>query len=203
VQYSDIEAVGVASAEIPTLSKGEYEVIVRMESIYYEAPDTEETLLTIAEPTRDFIVGGGWIWDENGRRSHFAFVVRYDRRGNAKGHLVYTYRDGDWYCVVKSKAILGLAIEEDHAFFEATAFIIRYNLRTGCMICSDGYRLRVDVWDKGRRRGEDMFQIRIYDPNGVVYHENGLGLSGYLGGGNIMIHHSKGKHKSCCQRKRR
>ncbi len=207
VEMTSIEGVGTAVGEIPNLTEGEYLVVVILEkeyNSYYEAPDSEGVRVTVFEPTRDFVTGGGWIWDENEQRSHFAFVIRYDKTGVAKGQVVYTYIEGDWLHIVKSRAILGLAIEEEHAFFEATCFIVKLNLRTGCLIwTNEEYRLRIDVWDKGKRGRNDIFQIRILDPNGIVYHENGFDPSGNLGGGNITIHYSGKNQMHCCKRKKR
>ncbi len=207
VEMANIEGVGSTVGEIPNLPEGDYLVVVILEkeyNNYYEAPDSEGVSITVFAPTRDFVTGGGWIWDKNGQRSHFAFVIRYDKRGMTKGQVVYTYIEGDWLHIVKSRTILGLAIEEEHAFFEGTGFIVKLNLRTGCLIwTNEEYMFRIDVWDKGKRGREDVFQIRILDPHGIVYHENGFDHSGNLGGGNITIHYSKKNCMRCCKRKKR
>jgi hypothetical protein len=44
------------------------------------------------------------------------------------------------------------------------------------------------VRDCDESGGYDVYQIRIFDKDGLVYHEAGFNPLGYLGGGNIAIH---------------
>ena len=64
-----------------------------------------------------------------------------------------------------------------------------YNSRTGELLWAEGnYQFRVDVWDLDESGGIDVYQIRVLDKDGLVYHEVGFNPLGYLGGGAITIH---------------
>jgi hypothetical protein len=87
-----------------------------------------------------------------------------------------------------------MAIDGNHSCFEAKCTVQQFNSRTGELVWDEGnYQLRIDVWD-GEEDGEpDEFQIRVYDKNGVVWHEAGFDPRGYIQGGNIVIHRDKEK----------
>ena len=108
--------------------------------------------------------------------------------------MIYVYRVGDWEIIVKSNSWLGMAIIGNHSFFEAKCVVQQYNSKTGELVWSEGnYRLRVDVWDEDKDGGVDVFQIRVYDKIGLIYHEAGFDPLGILQGGNIVIHIDKKK----------
>ncbi len=69
-----------------------------------------------------------------------------------------------------------------------------YNPATGELVWAEGnYKFRVDVWDANSDGGVDVYQIRVRDKNGVVYHEAGVDPLGELQGGNIVIHDERKK----------
>jgi hypothetical protein len=149
-------------------------------------------IITVYEPTGDFVTGGGWIWDSDGLKGNFGFNVKYKNDGLPKGQFIYVYRDGYHEFIVKSTAWLGMAIVDNHSFFEAKCVVQQYDSRTGELIWSEGnYRFRVDVWDNDDTEGIDVLQIRVYDKIGLVYHEAGIEPYGFLQGGNIVIHTAK------------
>ena len=82
-----------------------------------------------------------------------------------------------------------MAIMDNHSIFEAKCVVQKYNSKTGELIESEGnYRMQIDVWDGKDDDSTDVFQIRVYDKDGIVYHEAGFEPYGFLGGGNIVIH---------------
>jgi hypothetical protein len=46
----------------------------------------------------------------------------------------------------------------------------------------------VDIWDNDENDGVDVYQIRVLDKDGIVFHEAGFDPFGELMGGNIVIH---------------
>ncbi|MBN2228585.1 MAG: hypothetical protein JW779_03255 [Candidatus Thorarchaeota archaeon] len=195
LEESSVDGVGVITLEIDNLSENGYIIIVSIESgdnPYYNGPDSDPVILTIFEPTGDFVTGGGWIIGPSGSKSNFGFNVKYTKKGLPKGQSIYTFREGDWLSIIKSNAWIGMAIEEDHAFFEGRCTIQKYNSETGELLWDVGnYQFRVDVWDVDESGGIDVYQIRVLDKNGLVFHEIGFAPIGYLGGGNIAIHLEK------------
>ena len=192
VSETDAQGVGVATATINNLLENCYIIIASLdptENDYYEAPTSDAIPLTIYEPTGAFATGGGWIVDPTESHGNFGFNVKYLKSGRVQGHSVYVYRVGELNYIVRSNAMGGLAIQDDHAFFEGKCVVQIYNTATGEIIWSEGnYKFRIDVWDNSPNGGTDMYQIRVLDKNGVQYHEAGFDPAGYLQGGNIVIH---------------
>jgi len=192
---TDVDGLGVVAVVISNFPEGDYSIVVVFPSDvneYYTGPDSSPVSITIAEPSRDFVTGAGWIMDSKDERGHFAFFAKYRRSGTPWGHAVYIYQEDDWLFVVKTSKIVGLAIFDDHAFFEGTCYIFKVNFKTKQFVwLGSDYYLRIDVWDKGRRGRTDIFQIRIYDSNGMLFHEAGFDPYGQLQRGNIVIHHAR------------
>ena len=193
VEATDVDGVGVAVLDVANLPLGSYLVVVRFDvdgNDYYQGLDSDTVTLTIYESSGDFVTGGGWIWDSEGHKGHFGFVVKYMKDGTLRGCFLYVYRDGDWLVIVTATDWIGMAIIDNHAYFEAHCSIMQFNLRTWEVIWhNEGYTLKVDAWDNGCN-GDDVFQLRIYDTYGLVWHEAGFNPFGYLEGGNIRIHRS-------------
>ena len=190
VSQTEVPGVGVAVTSIDNFPENIYLIIASIDNNDYYAGPTSDTIpLTVYEPTGEFVTGGGWIWDPSGSKGNFGFNVKYTKFGMPKGHSVYVYRDGGWDYIVKSNAWIGLAIEVDHAFFEAKCVVQKYNPATGELVWGEGnYKFRVDVWDKDSDGGVDVYKIRVLDKNGVLFHEAGFDQLGELQGGNIVIH---------------
>jgi len=189
-----VDGVGYFEIEIKdfVLPEGGYLIQVVLSpgmNDYYQADPSDLAILTIYEPTGDFVTGGGWIQDPTGSKGNFGFNVKYKKNGQLKGQSIYVYREGDWEYIVKSNAWLGMAIIGNHSFFEAKCVVQKYNSKTGELRWSEGnYLMRIDVWDEYNDEGDDVYQIRVYDKIGQVYHEAGFDPFGFLQGGNIVIH---------------
>ena len=157
----------------------------------------ESASITItSESTPGWVTGGGWIIDANGNKGHFAFVVKLKPNGDIFGVFVYSLKIGKWIYMVKSTDFLEMAINGNHAYFEAKCSVLLLNLHN-CRVkhSEDGYMLRVDVWENPGRHARDIFQIRIYDSSGQVWYEAGFDPIGYVHGA-IVIHEYK-RMKGC------
>ena len=191
LELSDTMGVGVAYYDIDNLNEGGYLIYVVFNddaNHYYDGPWSEPVVLTVYEPTGDFVTGGGWIYDDDGRKANFGFNVKYKKNGLPKGQSIFVYRTDGWEYVIKSNAWLGMAIDEqyNHAFFEGKCTVQKFNTETGEMIWDEGnYQFRVDVWDYDEDGSIDEYGICVLDKDGIVYYEAGPIL---LGGGNIIIH---------------
>ncbi len=158
---------------------------------YYDGIPSDLAPLIIYEPIGDFVTGGGWIWDTEGNKGNFGFNVKYKKNGLPKGQAIYVYREGDWQYIVKANAWLGMAIirAENYSIFEAKCVIQKYNSITGELVWDEGnYRMTVEVWDEDKDGGQDVFQIKVFDKYGLVFHEAGYDPYGILQGGQIVIH---------------
>jgi hypothetical protein len=195
VSQTGTPGVGVAMAAIANLPENGYLIVASIDdNAYYSGPTSDATVLTIYLPTGSFVTGGGWIWDPSGSKGNFGFNVKYAKSGNIQGQSIYVYREGEWDYVVKSNAWTGLAIEQNHAYFEGKCVIQKYNPTTGEILWAEGNcKFRVDVWDNDSNGGADVYQIRVRDKNGVVFHQAGFDPYGYLQGGNIVIHDERRK----------
>jgi hypothetical protein len=192
---TDDAGIGVAAVDLSTLPIGEYLVVVSLSpehNNHYEGPDSEAVTLTIYQPKYGKTMGFGWIRDADGNRGFFTFCVKYSHRGHLRGFVYYSLRVDNMVYYLKSTEITGFSIDGNHAFFEATCTIYQYNKDTKERIqLDDTFRLRIDVWDIKRRCGDDIFQIRVYDGNGLVVHEFGFDPQDEMVWGKIMVHKSR------------
>jgi hypothetical protein len=192
VSTTDLDGIGIATVEIPSLPENEYIVVVSLDpnqNQYYWSPDSEAAIVTIYKQGRGYVSGFGWIKDSDRNKGHFVFAVKDSCRGGLAGFIYYTLRDGDVVYFVRSTEITGFMVYDDHAFFEASVSIDMYNLKTCEKVkLEDGYRLRVDAWVSMKRHGKDIFQIQIFDKHGIVVYEAGFDPLGYVHKGNIVIH---------------
>jgi hypothetical protein len=137
-------------------------------------------------------MGVGWIRDADGNKGHFVFMVRYNCRGTLSGFAYYSLRIDNMVYVLRTTEITGFSVDGNHAFFEATCTIKQYNLDTKEKVyLDDSFRLRIDVWDYKRRCGSDVFQIQIYNENGLVVYEFGFDPQDEMTWGRIMIKTSR------------
>lgn len=195
VSETGTPGVGVAVIEIDNLAENEYIIIVSIDAEdnnHYGGPTSSPIPLTVYKPTGEFVTGGGWIMDPTGSKGNFGFIVRYTKSGKTKGHSLYVYREGGWDYIVKSNAWTGLAIKDGHAYFEGKCTVQKYNPETGELVWAEGnYQFRIDVWDNRQTEEPDIYQIRILDKDGILFHEAGFNPPGDLQGGNIVIHKRK------------
>ncbi len=193
------DGVGIAITDVPNLPEGEYLIIASLSheyNLYYESPDSEAAIITIYEPTRGKVTGAGWIKDSDGNKGHFVFLVKYGCRGTLQGFAHYTLRVDNLVYFVKTIEITGFSIDGNHAFFEATCTIFVLNLDTWDKTqLEDTYRLRIDVWDIKKRCRNDVFQIQIFDKNGLLIYQAGFDPLGYVYRGNISIQEYRWKHR--------
>ena len=191
VRTTEVAGVGIASVDIPNLPIGDYLVVVSFNPDYnnhYESPDSEAVTLTIYEPKYGKTLGVGWIRDSDGNKGFFVFNVKYNHRGTLRGFVSYRLRVDNIVYYLKTREITGFSIDGNHAFFEANAVIYQYNRDTRERVqLEDTYRLRIDVWDIKRRCGDDIFQIRVYDGNGIVVYEAGFDPQDELIWGKVMV----------------
>lgn len=187
VAPTDIPGVGVVVIEMPTLPPEAYTVVVSLEpsdNIYYEASSSSDGLI-IAEPIRGSVTGGGWIWEGKCSKASFAFEVQYKKNGLLTGKLLYTYREGNWFYLIKSHVLTGLYIEDNYATFEGLCAVYRFQLKAKSFeYLGSDFLFRVEVWDV---RKNDVFQMHVLDGNGLVFHEAGVEPYGALHG-SIQIH---------------
>jgi VCBS repeat-containing protein len=152
-----------------------------------------------SELTPGWVTGAGWIVDGNGNKGHFAFVVKLKSNGDISGVFLYSIKVGKLVYLITSTEIFEMAIDGNHAYFEAKCNFMILNLHNCRMQHSGNYVVRVDVWDNQGRCMKDIFQIRIYDASGQVWYEAGYDSIGSVHGA-IVIHldkHLKWSHCHC------
>jgi hypothetical protein len=148
--------------------------------------ETKTSTIKIGKPTRSFVTGGGWIWDSGGK-GHFAFVVKYKCNRYLTGSLIYTFGDDGYKYMVISIDWLGMAIDGNHALIEGKCIIRQYSCETREKVWLTDLYFRIEVWDNGKCE-RDIFQIRIFDESGELFHEAGFDPLGEVHHGSIRIH---------------
>jgi VCBS repeat-containing protein len=200
----DGETVGTAAGEfmVPAIAGAHnitvtaYNADLDRGAIDQEMSTASASVTVSGESTPGTVTGGGWIVDANGNKAHFAFVVKLKPNGAIRGAFLYTFIDGNWLYVVTSTEFTQLVIDGNHAYFEAKCDIVRLSYHKCKSYRVDGtFTVRVDVWDNHGRHAKDIFQIRIFDSSGQVWHEAGFNPMGYVHGA-VVIHEYR-RLKTC------
>jgi len=161
---------------------------------WYVAEDTD-AVLTIYEPSGQFVTAGGWVVDPSGSKGNFGMNGKYLKNGRVQGNLVYIFR-GDYNgepaeFKVKSNAMNALA-------FGGAEFPVTTSLQGKATLkitrISDGVELFSEgnatflatVMDSGTNGDAgDTFALVVYDKRGVEFKNVPETL---LQGGNVVAH---------------
>jgi len=163
---------------------------------YYTADNAQTSGITFYQNVGQFVTGGGWINDPNGKKGNFGFNARYNNKGKPQGQMVYVFR-GLYNSVAADFVIKSNAL--DTLSFSGSTYPITATLQGKCTIqinrASDGVQLygdggatftaKVTDSDKNSGIGWDSFELSVYDKNSALYKSVPKSL---LQGGNIVIH---------------
>lgn len=207
VLVTQTEGLAIFVIDVPNLPEGIYLVEVSLDddvNSFYEGSASAPISLVVYQPSGEFMTGAGWIRDSSGSKGHFVVLVKYTRSGQLWGAVFYTFRENGLLYVIAAVDITGFAVDGNHAFLEATCVVCYWDRcgKEGGHL-PGAYSLRIDVWinAEGHRRPRDVFQIRVYDENGRVWHEAGFDPYGVLQGGNILLHAPRDRgHRRCNMR---
>lgn len=101
---------------------------------------------------------------------------------------MYVFRQANLVYMVKSNAVIGLAISASCGSFQTKATLQIFDPSTGQILFSDGnYQMTTKACDNTgttTNSGTDTYGISVLDKNGLPYHNAG----GNLQGGNITVH---------------
>ena len=153
--------------------------------------------ITFYDDVGQFITGGGWINDPNGRKGNFGFNARYNKKGKPQGQMVYVYRG--MYDGVQADFIIKSNALDSLSFSGADTYPISGTLQGKCNLqinrASDGMQLFgegnatfvAEATDSGKSSGIgfDLFELNVWDKDGNLYKSVPDTL---LGGGNVVIH---------------
>jgi hypothetical protein len=148
--------------------------------------DTKTSTIKISKYTRTFVRGSGKIAEADGGRGYFSFNVKFRMGGYLRGYVMYLFRESGYKYFVWSTVWLGMAIDGNHALLEVKCSIKQYNCETRERVWLTDFYLRIEIWDNGKGQS-DVFQIRIFDESGELFHEAGFDPPGNLLCGNIRI----------------
>ncbi len=203
-------AIGTASFEWTEVPTGVYEITVKVLG-YYENPDPGcdgYALVTVGQPTPDFITGGGYVTLENsmgliagtpGTKNNFGFVVKYNRRmTNIQGNLNTMIRrdetDGLHFYKVKSTALTSLAINSNKATFTGKASIQDLNHPQNNGMFTGNNLLQFTLTDNGEPGTSDLISITVWKNDGGLWFTTLWDAVAYrpaeqlLDGGNLVVH---------------
>jgi hypothetical protein len=148
--------------------------------------DIKTSTIKISKYTRSYVRGSGKIAEEDGGRGYFSFYVKFRMGGYLRGYATYLFRVPGYRYMVWSTDWLGMAIDGNHALLEVKCSIKQYNYETRERVWLTDFILRIEIWDNGKGKS-DVFQIRIFDESGELFHEAGFDPPGNLLCGNIRI----------------
>ena len=181
--------VGIAETTAANLPEGAYYVVVRPEAAnsYYGGPASLPAALTVYEPTGQFTTGGGRVDLDDGSHSTFSINIRYNKRAtHVQGRAHYIFRQDGLDYFVKSNRLDGFVVQDDTAAVQGKASITATDPVTGEVFEIGGnYTFVIRIVDNGEPGRDDVYEITVRDPDGIVYHQVSPRT---LAGGNILIH---------------
>jgi hypothetical protein len=154
------------------LPAGVYKIIARIDSNYYTAAQTIETLLAVYDPNGGFVSGGGWLTPSgSSKKVNFGFEAKYENKGTLKGSFEiidhntkdkYKSTHFDWLVVNSSNACL-------YGFMSING--------------EGSYPFIAQMVDNGSPgKDHDIFFISINTGSGAIIY------SELISGGNIVVH---------------
>ena len=217
--YSDsvsgvpVNSAGQAVAFLKGVPIGAYDITVRIEDNSYWRYDEDPNAIAVCPFNPDgYVTGGGWIpcEDSINGKINFAFVVHYDRRGNAKGSFVAAFKskDGFTYRIkstswAQNKASLTFGNTEDDGSGLPTACLTFGGIvqiidrATGEVVDSWGNcQFIVDMTDGDSEVNHngllDSIAITVIDNTNTVALQWGSNIHQIgIGGGNIVVASTK------------
>jgi VCBS repeat-containing protein len=168
------------------MEPGEYTIQYNSTDFAGNVEDTKTAIVKISKPTHSYVSGSGKISEADGSKGYFTFVVRYKYNGALRGIAMYVFRESGYKYTVWAREWLGMVIDGDHAILEAKGTVMQYDYETRCRKYFKDFYLRIEIWDNGKGQS-DVFQIRIFDESGELFHEAGFDPPGDLLYGNIRI----------------
>jgi hypothetical protein len=207
---------------LPSSGDAEYDVsvIVRNDAgnnSYYTA-DTLKTVVTVYQPTGDFITGGGDIINTNSAgsmkadvnsRTNFGFNVKFNKKGTSlQGNLNFIFRRKETDNIVhtyqiKSNAMQSLAVNASDPLRQTANFVSKCNITDVTNPLSPvsigGNKLMyVNMIDNSSPGKLDSISIVLADNSGdptilsnILYSSNWVGnmtTMKNLSGGNLVVH---------------
>jgi VCBS repeat-containing protein len=198
------DGMGTATTTFTSSAENSYCVIARLVNSssggtnewYASSSQAQAAGIAFYNNVGQFVTGGGWITDPNGKKGNFGFNARFNKKGQPQGQMVYVYRgiynDVQADFIIKSNALSALS-------FSGTAYPLSATLQGKCTIqinkSSDGTQLYSDgnatfvskATDSGKSSGIgwDSFELSVWDKNKALYKSVPSSL---LSGGNIVVH---------------
>ena len=124
-----------------------------------------------------FVTGGGWVRPDDGRKTTFGFIARYDRNAQVRGSLqVQVHNDLNFHAT----SLENLLIVDGVATFSGT----------GKVNGVAGYNFEVVATDERYATSpKDLFWITISGPGGVIYNDGLYPATGLpIVGKGIQVH---------------
>ncbi len=150
-----------------------YLVSITVGGSYYSGSGT--TMLSVYDPSLGFVTGGGTV-QQDGYAGTFGFNVKFLKKGNAQGSLLYIQHRPAGDVVLKSNALAPLVIVGNTAAIQGKATLNGLG----------NHRFTAVVADNGEPGTNDRFGFGVVDPGGQVI----LSLSYTpvtISGGNIQV----------------
>ena len=172
-------ATRTACVALTSVPVNVYDVTLTINGNFYQG--SGKTVLVVYDPTLGFVAGGGYVI-HNGYKASFGVNIKYLKKGNAQGSLLFIEHRPDGDVVVKSNAMGAMAIvgNEAQPTGKATVGGVGNHTFIGRII------------DNGEPGVNDRFGLRVTDPSGKLV----IALTFepiQLSGGNVSVPKQSGK----------
>jgi large repetitive protein len=198
----------------------EYQITTTVSGYYTNASDTTTgpTVIEVADPTGQFITGGGYLVESksagsnaaaNPSKMNFGFNVHYNNKGtNTQGHVNIIYRNGGRVYQIKTTAVdtFGTAYRTSTgtsctgpatatcwgiASWSSKANLTDVTNPNAPVSIGGGLSLQMSMTDKGEPGKDDTIAVTLWNGSTLVFSSNWDGAKTpeqLLGGGNLVVH---------------
>ncbi len=209
-------AIGAASYEWNGVPVGVYDIRVKLTGYYTNDPSGDcdgEAIVTVGQPSSDFISGGGYVVLENpmglaagdiGSKNNFGFTVKYNKKmtnlqGNINTIIRRTEADGQHIYQAKGNVMSSLAVNDNTAVFTGKCSLqdITDPDYPVDVTGGGGATLQFAMTDNGEPGLEDLISITIWKRDGGLWFTNlwdndaFLPVEQTLNGGNLVVKSAK------------
>jgi len=187
-----------------------YTVGIIVNNYYTRNSESDDTVVTVAQPGNNFITGGGYLVSSNsaglnasdpGTKNNFGFNVKYNKQGtNLQGSINTIVRrtvDGTLHVYqIKGNSMTSLAAKTNSvggtATFNGKASIQDITNPLSPISVDGNAALQVTMTDNGEPGSSDTIGITVWNKSGGLWFSSNWAstktVEQLLGGGNLVVH---------------
>jgi hypothetical protein len=191
------------NVNIGTAVSQSFTVGVIVTNYYYRNDSSENTVITVSKPGKDFISGGGYLLmtssaglypGEPGTKNNFGFNVKFNKSGtNLQGNINSIVRNGGQVYQIKGNSMTSLSVNNTtgKATFNGKANIQNITNPLKPVAIDGNASLQVTMTDNGEPGSGDLIAITVWNKDGGLWFSSAWDgtktAEQALAGGNLQV----------------